>query len=149
MDFKKHKSMPKLGAAMTPFPYFARPSDNVEKLERLMQEHDIRHVPVQEDGCVIGMVSEWGLHHLVNPALPAVDKQKIRVRDVALSNPYVVEIETPLVQVVTTMADQRIGAAIVVKKGKLVGVFAVSDICRALAALLEVSFPPPVDDDIA
>ncbi len=149
MDFRKHKSMPNVGVAMTPFPYYASPSDDVEKVETLMKEHDIRHIPVQEDGGVIGMVTEWGLHHLVNPELPATDKRKIRVREVALSNPYVVEIDTPLDQVVTSMADQRIGAAIVVKKGKLVGVFAIVDICRALAALLAVRFPPPVDDDIA
>ncbi len=149
MDFRKHKSMPNVGIAMTPFPYIARPSDDVEKVEKLMKEHDIRHIPVQEDGRLIGLVTEWGLRYLVSQELPATDKRKICVRDVALSDPYVVEIDTPLDQVVTTMADRRIGSAIVVKKGKLVGVFAVSDICRALAALLEVRFPPPVDDDIA
>ncbi len=141
--------MPMVGAAMTPFPYSAGPEDNVEKVERLMREHEIRHVPVQDDGRVVGIVSERDLHRLTNPALPKIDKPQIRVRDVALPDPYIVEIDTPLDQVVTKMAESRIGSAIVVKKGKLVGILSVTDICRGLAALLEVHFPSPGGDDVA
>jgi CBS domain-containing protein len=34
------------------------------------------------------------------------------------------------------MADNRIGSAIVTKDGKLVGIFTVTDACRALAEVL-------------
>ncbi len=149
MDFRKHKKMPKVGSAMTPFPYSARPADDVEKVERLMREHDIHHIPVQDNGRVVGIVSERDLHRLVNPALPKIDKQQIRVRDVASSNPYVVEIDTPLDQVVTRMAESHIGSAIVVKHDKLVGILSVTDICRVLAELLEIRFPTPAEDDVA
>jgi acetoin utilization protein AcuB len=149
MDFRKHKKMPKVGAVMTPFPYSARPTDNVEKVERLMHEHEIRHIPVQDDGRVVGIVSERDLHALANPTHPKVDKGRIRVRDVALPNPYVVEIDMPLDQVVTSMAENRIGSAIVVKQGKLVGILSVTDICRVLAELLEERFPAPSGDDVA
>jgi hypothetical protein len=35
------------------------------------------------------------------------------------------------------MAERRIGSAIVAKNGKLVGIFTVTDACRALAEVLE------------
>jgi acetoin utilization protein AcuB len=35
------------------------------------------------------------------------------------------------------MAEKRIGSAIVAKDGKLVGIFTVTDACRALAQVLE------------
>jgi CBS domain-containing protein len=35
------------------------------------------------------------------------------------------------------MAENRIGSAIVTKDGKLVGIFTVTDACRALAEVLE------------
>jgi acetoin utilization protein AcuB len=39
--------------------------------------------------------------------------------------------------VARTMAEKRIGSAIVAKNGKLVGIFTVTDACRALAQVLE------------
>ena len=149
MDFRRLKSMPKVGAAMTPFPYFTRPQDNLEKVERLMSEHEIRHIPVLENGRVVGIVSERDLHSPVNPALPKIDKQRIQVGDVASYHPYVVEIDTPLDQVVTEMAESRIGSAVVVKQGKLVGILSVTDICRFLAGLLKARFPALDGDDAA
>ena len=149
MSFQRNKSMPRVGAAMTPFPYFTRPQDNVEKVERMMNEHEIRHIPVLEDGRVVGIVSERDFHIPVSPVLPKIDKQQILVRDVAFYDPYVVEIDTPLDQVVSKMAEDRIGSAIVVKKGKLVGILSVIDVCHVLADLLKGLFPTPEEDDAA
>lgn len=140
---------PSVGSVMTPFPYFVDVMDPVSKLEELMDAHQIRHVPVQSDGRVVGIVSERELHHLVNPSLPRVDKRRIRARDVLIPDPYVAEIDTPLQSVVREMAERHIGSAIVVRKGKLVGILSVIDVCRTLADLLEELHPPPDDDEAA
>ena len=47
------------------------------------------------------------------------------------------------------MAEQRMGSALVVRRGKLVGVFTVTDACRLLAAWLRERFPDPAGDDVA
>lgn len=133
---------PRVGSVMTPFPYFVSSRDCVEDVETLMRDHGIRHVPVQDAGKVVGIVSERDLHHLVNPSLPAVDKARIRVRAIQLADPYVVETDTPLSQVTREMAERRIGSAIVVRHGKLAGILSVTDVCRVLADLLDGIYGP-------
>ena len=46
---------------------------------------------------------------------------------------------TPVAIVARTMAEHHIGSALVTKDGKLVGIFTVTDACRALARILEGS----------
>ena len=46
---------PAVGAAMTPFPHFVDIMDPVSKIEELMSSHRIRHVPVQQEGRVVGL----------------------------------------------------------------------------------------------
>ena len=130
MDLRRFDKMPPVGAAMTPFPYFAEASTPVEAIERLMAEHAIRHVPVVRNGRVVGIVSD-------------------RDPGVVVPDPYVVEIHTPIDEVVLTMSQRRAGPAIVVKKGKLAGILSVSDVCRVLVGVLRERFPASGGDDAA
>jgi acetoin utilization protein AcuB len=138
-DFER---MPTLGVAMTPFPHAVGPDASVLEVERLMEEHRIRHIPVQEHGRVLGIVSERDLHHLVHAALPKSDKGKLRVRHLLLPDPYAVEMSAPLDEVVAEMAARHIGSAIVLRHGRLVGVFTAVDACRLLAEFLRDRFRP-------
>jgi len=149
MELPRHGKMPSVGSVMTAFPYHVGPDDRVEKVERLMQEHAVRHVPVLEGDRVMGLISERDLHRIVNPALPKVDRERIRVRAVLLSDPYVVDISTPLGDVVSEMAERRIGSAIVLRHDKLAGVLSVTDVCRLLSELLDSLYPEPGDDEAA
>jgi acetoin utilization protein AcuB len=139
--------MPPVAAAMTAFPYHVRADDPISEVERLMEEHRIRHVPVQEGGRVVGVISERDLQHLVNPALPRRDRERIRARDVLVPDPYVVEMSTPLDEVVEEMSRRQIGSAIVVRHQRLAGILSVTDVCRVLAEILRQRFPE--DDDAA
>lgn len=132
---------PLVGSAMTPFPHFVKSGDSVEDVEQLIREHGIRHVPVQDDGSVVGIISERDLRRLVNPSLPAVNKARIRASAVMLADPYVVELDAPLARTVAEMAERHIGSAIVVKHGKLAGILSVTDVCRILAQLLDQLYP--------
>ena len=53
---KKRKRMPIVGAVITTFPYFVHADDPATTQESMMDEHNIRHLPVQEQGKVIGIV---------------------------------------------------------------------------------------------
>lgn len=147
IDLRDYDHMPPIGAAMTPFPSSVRSDAPVTEVENLMTRHRIRHIPVQSDGRIVGIVSERDLHRLVNPSLPRVDKQRIRVRDVMQHDVYVVEIGTPLATVLREMAERRLGSAVVTRNGKLVGIFSTVDACRILARDLEDRFLG--DDDAA
>ena len=141
MDLRDYRRMPPVAAAMTAFPYHVQAEDPISEVERLMEEHGIRHIPVQDDGRVVGMISDRDLHHLVNPALPRRDRERIRARDILVPDPYVVEMSASLLDVVEEMARRQIGSAIVLRHGRLAGVLSTTDVCRVLAEILRQRFP--------
>ncbi len=47
------------------------------------------------------------------------------------------------------MAENRLDAALVVKKGRLAGIFTLTDACRCFAEHLRRRFPPDSDDEAA
>jgi acetoin utilization protein AcuB len=138
---KKRKKMPIVGAVMTSFPYFVATDETAATMERLMDEHGIRHLPVQENGRVVGIVSERDLHHYVNRAAPAVEKDKILARHIMVAEPYIAPFRAPLNEVVLEMAKRRIGSVIVQRQGKLAGILSAIDVCRILGEYLESMFP--------
>jgi acetoin utilization protein AcuB len=137
----KQKKMPVVGAVMTSFPYFVEVDDTATKMERLMDEHGIRHLPVQEKGKVIGIVSERDLHHYVKREAAQAEKNTVQARHVMIPHPYVVPFRAPLNEVVFEMARRRIGSVIVQRQGKLAGILSAIDVCRILGEYLESMFP--------
>ena len=135
-----YKQMPTVEAIMKPLPYFAQPADSVARVLALMKEHDIRHVPIKQEGRVVGIVSERDLRWMALPAIVLPDPEEITVEHVQVNSPYTVEITTPLDKVLQEMASRKLGATIVVKSGELVGIVTVTDICRMLAELLAARF---------
>jgi acetoin utilization protein AcuB len=137
----KQKKMPVVGAVMTSFPYFVEVDDTATKMERIMDEHGIRHLPVQEKGKVIGIVSERDLHHYVKREAAQAEKNTIQARHIMIPHPYVVPFRAPLNEVVFEMARRRIGSVIVQRQGKLAGILSAIDVCRILGEYLESMFP--------
>ncbi|HEU4340459.1 MAG TPA: CBS domain-containing protein [Candidatus Binatia bacterium] len=146
---KKYKKIPYVGSVMTPFPYFAETDDAVAEVERLMAEHGIHHIPVQQNGRVVGIVSEQDLHRPSDRAPSNTAKTRMRARDIMIANPYVVAFDTPLNEVAVEMAKRRIGSAIVLHHEKLAGILSATDICRILAEIFESEFSPSGGDDAA
>ena len=146
---KKYKKIPHVGSVMTPFPYFVDTDNEVAEVGRLMDEHHIRHIPVQQNGRVVGIVSERDLYQLVDRFLPNTDKARIRARDIMVDEPYIVAFDTPLNEVALEMAKRHIGSAIVLHHEKLAGILSATDICRILAEIFESEFSPDTGDDAA
>jgi len=134
---------------MTSFPYFVEADDPVNKLEKLMDDHNIRHLPVQEKGKLVGVVSERDLHHLISRRAATELKLKFRACDIMVKDPYVAAFNTPLNEVVSQMAQRHIGSVIVVRRGKLAGILSSIDVCRLLAEYLEDQFAPTSGHDAA
>ena len=146
---KKYKKIPYVGSVMTPFPYFVDTDDEVGEVERLMGEHQIHHVPVQQNGRVVGIVSERDLYHLGDRFLPIADRARIRAREIMACDPYTVAFDTPLNEVALEMARRHAGSAIVLHHEKLAGILSATDICRILAEIFESEFSPDIGDDVA
>jgi acetoin utilization protein AcuB len=138
---KKRKRMPIVGTVMTSFPYFVEAGETAFNMERLMDEHGIRHLPVQENGAVIGIVSERDLHHHVKRDAPKAEKDKILARQIMVPHPYIVPFRTPLNEVVFEMSRRRIGSVLVQRHGKLAGILSAMDVCRIFGEYLDSMFP--------
>jgi acetoin utilization protein AcuB len=131
------RSIPPIKAVMTPFPYWVETTDTLERAKVLMLEHDIRHLPVMEDGKLVSVLSERDMR-----SAPAARL----VRDACLREVYVVGLTEPLDRVLMHMAERHIGSALVVKEGKLAGIFTTTDACRTFGQLLRSLFPKGGDD---
>jgi acetoin utilization protein AcuB len=138
---KRRKRMPIVGAVMTSFPYFVEGKETAAQMERMMDAHGIRHLPVQENGSVVGIVSERDLHHQVKRDAPDAEKIKVLARQIMVPDPYIVPFRTPLNEVVSEMSRRRIGSVLVERNGKLAGILSAMDVCRVFGEYLEAAFP--------
>jgi acetoin utilization protein AcuB len=130
------KRNPQVIAFMTPFPYSIDVDAPLAEAHALMRRHHFRHLPVTANGAIAGILTDRDIKLVLGPDFGNPDEHALRVRDAYVERPWVVPASTPVAIVARTMADNHIGSAIVTKNDKLVGIFTVTDACRALAEML-------------
>jgi len=128
------KPIPTISKYMTTTPHTVAGDVTLAAAGRLMREHDIRHLPVVDDGRLLGVITDRDIKYV--ESFSFVKPEDISIRGAMTEKPYTVAPETPLDEVVATMAEQKYGSAIVVQNGHVVGVFTTVDACRALSELL-------------
>jgi acetoin utilization protein AcuB len=131
---------------MTPNPVTVSPRATVAEVWDLMRELEIRHVPVVEDGALVGMLSDRDLARLdVARLLTAEGADALRrelatpVIEVMSSDVIFVDLETELSDVVGLLIEHRVGAIPVVRPDTrdVVGIVSYVDVLRAVQDLLE------------
>jgi acetoin utilization protein AcuB len=132
-----------IGSVMTRLPLVVSIDDGIDVVERIMQEHGVRHVPVLDGDTLVGIVSQRDVALLLNPALSFGDRKRVRIRSVCTRDPYVVDENEPLDRVVLEMAERHLGSAIVARDGQVIGIFTVTDACRVLSRILRGSLSVP------
>lgn len=118
---------------MTPAPLTIAAERTLAEAHQLMRQARIRHLPVFAGGRLVGIVSRSDLH-LVE-TLKDVDPHEVTVREAMSRDPYTARSSARLATVALTMANRRIGATVVTRAGRPVGVFTTVDALRALASL--------------
>ena len=131
------KRNPQVIAFMTPFPYSVDVDAPLKDAHALMREHRFRHLPVTSTDAIVGVLTDRDIKLVLGPDFDRPNEEELSVRDAYVEQPCVVSASTPVATVARTMAEKHIGSAIVTKKGKLVGIFTVTDACRALAQVLD------------
>ena len=129
-----------VGALMTAQPFTIGRRESLETAHRLMRAHRIRHLPVLEQGELIGIVTQRDLYFL--ETIRGVDREDDIVEDAMTTDTYAVAPDTPIGAVAKNMARHRYGCAVVLERGKVVGIFTVTDALR-LVATLAPSAPSP------
>jgi len=120
---------------MTEAPHTIGVEQTVAIASRMMKQHDIRHLPVLHGGQIVGVLSDRDVALI--ESFKELDAHKVTVEDAMSQIPYVASPDTPITKVARDMAEHKYGSTIVMKNGKVVGVFTTIDACRALADLLE------------
>lgn len=128
-------SQPTVGDYMGQNVHSIPPTESLRTARDLMQAHGIRHLPVLRGGHLVGLLSLSDLYVLESSL--GVDPETSRVADAIQGEVYSVPPSAPLRTVARAMTDRRIGTAVVVEGGAVVGLFTATDAVRALAEILE------------
>ena len=131
---------------MTPNPVTVTPRASVAEVWDLMRELEIRHVPVVENGALVGMLSDRDLARFdITSVLTVGGVESLRhelatpIVTLMSSDVIVVNPETELAEVVELLIEHRIGALPVVRSDtrELVGIVSYVDVLRAVQDSLE------------
>jgi acetoin utilization protein AcuB len=122
---------------MTRSPHTIGQEQTLEVAHNVMRQHGVRHLPVLEGGKLVGLLSQRDLHLVetlrdVNPATTTVDEAM--TTDVYITGP-----DATLDEVASQMAEHKYGSAVIVERGKVVGMFTTVD---ALSVLATLAKPP-------
>lgn len=109
----------------------------IAEAKKLMNRLGVRHLPVIENAQPVAIVSDRDIKFAAAVYKQRNFDQEITIDRICVFEPYIVQEDTPLDQVLSQMARKRIGSALVVKKDKLSGILTTIDICKAFAALLK------------
>lgn len=118
----------------TPNPVTTDEMATIQDMRRLMDEYEIRHIPVLREGAVVGIVSDRDLK--VVSFMEPHEKAMIRASDIMSRDPVTVSADTPLEEVAFEMSKRKIGSVIVNENGAFLGIFTATD---ALNALIELA----------
>lgn len=109
--------------------------DTLDTALNLMQENGIRHLPVINDGDILGMISERD----VLTHMGKVWDKIMHVEDIMNSDILSVNANDNLGDVAFALSSQKKGSAVVLDdEGKVYGIFTTTD---ALNALVEIFLP--------
>ncbi len=126
------KDIPPIKSVMTPFPHWIDADAAIVRARAMMAQHGVRLLPVMEAGKPIGVLTDTEIEG---------ETGERRSGEACDRNVYIVDRLEPLDRVLIEMAEHRHEAAFVVKHGKLVGIFTLTDACLTFGKLLRTLFP--------
>ena len=116
----------------TPCPSVVSPETTLHVLETLIREKDIRHIPVEENNKIIGIISERD----VLRAYQLENKTQLTARDIMHKDPYLVDSLTKISEVAFYMSKNKYGSALVATPSGELGIFTSTDALNALVEIL-------------
>ena len=134
---------------MTPNPIYGHPTMPLAEAQALMQEKNIRHLPIlDDDEKLVGLVTRRALAQalpddlsqfgpfVINYTLAKLQAHNIMVRDVVTIDP-----DTTIEEAARIMADENIGCLPVLRDENLVGIITESDLFNIMVNLLGARRP--------
>lgn len=127
------KQMPLIQKHMTAMPHTIGKDITLDKAISMMREHHIRHLPVQDGGKLVGILTDRD----VKLASGFINAGDTKVEEIMTEDPFTVTPDAPLDRVVTQMAEHKYGCVVIQQdNGKVVGIFTAVDGLRLLTETL-------------
>ncbi len=133
---------------MTAAPVTISPDLLIPDATERMYTFGIRHLPVVENGVLIGVISDRDT--ALAPNLFERDASQIKIRQAMRRNPFLCQASDRVIEVVGAMIRKKIGSAIVLDGDRVVGVFTtidamsrLIDLCRMIELMGSAPAPAP------
>ena len=108
------------------------PDKRVGQALKLMQKHQIRHLPVMEHNRMVGWITSRDLREVLLASM----LEDIKVGDVMVQAPLSVTPDTEVEEAARLIHEHKIGGMPVMEGDKLVGVITMPDLISAFIAML-------------
>jgi acetoin utilization protein AcuB len=133
------KQMPTIQKYMSSMPHTIGAKIPIKTAQSMMREYGIRHLPVQEGGKLVGVLTDRD----VKLASAFADAHQLTVDEVMSQDPYAVVPDAPLNRVLEEMAERKYGCAVIQQNnGKVVGIFTAIDAIKVLVDTLDAFYKP-------
>lgn len=116
--------------------------DSVISAIRLMKERQIKHLPVMENGNLIGIVSDRKLKEYTPSKGTALDIYELnyllentKIKEIYNKNVITTSPFTPIEDAAAELLEHRIGCLPVIEEKKLVGIISDMDIYKAIVSI--------------
>lgn len=123
-------------------PVTLKPTDTLDLANDIISLGRIRHIPVVEDGRLVGLLSERDLIGAAATEIFGLKQKRksallktVLIKDVMKKKVIVTKPGTPIKDAAHLMADKRIGCVPVIENGALVGLLTTTDILRYVERL--------------
>jgi acetoin utilization protein AcuB len=129
------KAIPTVDKYMTTSPLTIAQDASLVQAQKLMHDNKIRHLPVMHGETLVGLLSDRDVALI--SSIAGADPHTLRVVDAMTPKPYTTSPKTSIDDVVTSMAEHKIGSAVIVDNHHVVGIFTAVDALTAFAHLLQ------------
>ena len=121
-------------------------TESLTAARKLMSEHNIRHIPIVDDGQLAGVISQRDVLAMEESPLMAGSteqrfqrEQEIRIADCLRDKVVSIESAASALSAARYLQKHKLGCLPVVDEGKLVGIITDSDYINVAINLMEIN----------
>ena len=124
---------------MTPNPITITPQTTLPEAHRLMNEHNVRRLPVVNKGKLVGIVTRGDVREAQASDATTLSVYELKylldqipAKEFMAYEPITVSADAPIGEAARRMLQHKIGGLPVFEYGELVGIITETDLCRML-----------------